>query len=299
MWPVTLELERQTWSSRALDALLDPAAAIAIAWIAALALILHLDPFLATLSALGALGAFTAGLTGVGGAIVMIPLLLYVPPWIGTGQLSVHQVAAITMVQVFAGAASGMAGHMRGGFVNRRVATVLGAAMAIGSLGGAVASRWVSGDVLRATFAGMAALGAVVMLVNPKSAASAEAAMPDWSAATGFLLAFIIGSLAGAVGAGGAFLLMPMMLYVLRIPQRLAVGSSLAVALVSSALGLTGKIVTGQVMAWPALALVAGALPAAQLGAAASKRMPARQVRTILALLVAAVAVKMWLEILR
>jgi len=55
-------------------------------------------PFLLTLAALGFVGAFVAGLLGVGGAILMIPLLLYVPPWIGFPPLDVMAVAAISMV---------------------------------------------------------------------------------------------------------------------------------------------------------------------------------------------------------
>src|SRR5262245_4851267 len=109
--------------------------------------------FLLTLIALGFLGAFVAGLTGVGGAIVMIPLLLYVPPAIGTGRLEVHEVAAITMVHVFAAAASGVAGHVREGFVDRRLAVTLGGGMMIGSLTGAIVSRWLPAEILKGIFA--------------------------------------------------------------------------------------------------------------------------------------------------
>ena len=45
--------------------------------------------FAVTLAALGFGSAFIAGLVGVGGAIVMIPLLYYVPPWLGVGALDV------------------------------------------------------------------------------------------------------------------------------------------------------------------------------------------------------------------
>ena len=55
--------------------------------------------FTAVLFVLGAVGAFVSGLVGVGGAIVMIPLLLYVPPLLGVGALDIKAVAAITMVQ--------------------------------------------------------------------------------------------------------------------------------------------------------------------------------------------------------
>ena len=296
--PVALPLENQPLTSRALDAILEPATAVVLAWVAAVLLVVHSDPLLATLVVLGAGGAFIAGLTGVGGAIVMIPLLLYVPPAIGTGRLSVHDVAAITMVHVFAAAASGVAGHLREGFVDRRLALTLGAGMMIGSLTGAVVSRWLPSEVLQGIFASMAAAGAIMLFTLRGRAPEADEA-PPWSGATGFVLALAVGLLAGAVGAGGTFLMLPLMFYVLHIPTRLAVGSSLAIALAGATTGFAGKLLTGQVALWPALALVAGALPAAQLGAATSRRVRVKHLRLLLAVLIAAVAVKMWLEILR
>lgn len=293
------QLEPQPLASRALETLLEPATAIVLAWIAAVGLVVHSDPLLATLVVLGCVGAFVAGLTGVGGAIVMIPLLLYVPPWIGTGRLELHEIAAITMVQVFAAAASGLAGHLREGFVDRRLAVTLGAGMMIGSLVGAIASRWLPAATLQGIFATMAVAGAVMLLTLKKRSAEVVAADTPWKAITGFSLALGVGLLAGAVGAGGAFLLIPLMLSVLHIPPRIAVGSSLAIALAGATTGLVGKFISGQVPGWPALALVAGALPAAQLGAAASTRLKSGQLRVILAVLIAGVAIKMWLEILR
>ena len=49
----------------------------------------------AVLLALGVVGAFVSGLIGVGGAIVMIPLLLYAPPLLGFPALDVKSVAAM------------------------------------------------------------------------------------------------------------------------------------------------------------------------------------------------------------
>lgn len=295
---VALPVDSQPLASRALDAILEPATAVVLAWIAAVLLVVHSDPLLATLVILGAGGAFIAGLTGVGGAIVMIPLLLYVPPAVGTGALSVHEVAAITMVHVFASAASGVAGHVREGLVDRRLAFTLGGGMMIGAFTGAIASRWLPAEMLKGTFASMAALGAL-MLLTLKSRAPDATAAPDWNTTLGFLLALAVGLLAGAAGAGGSFLMLPLMLYVLHVPPRLAVGSSLAIALAGATTGLAGKLITHQVAMWPALALVAGALPTAQLGAAVSHRVKVKTTRWILAVIIAAVAVKMWLEILR
>jgi len=51
-------------------------------------------------------GAFVSGLVGVGGAIVMIPLLYYVPPLVGVGELSIREVAGIGTSPAMAGASA-------------------------------------------------------------------------------------------------------------------------------------------------------------------------------------------------
>jgi len=92
--------------------------------------------FLAVLSILGFVGALIAGFLGVGGAIIMIPLLLYVPPWLGFPDLTVKTIAAISMVQVFFAALSGAVAHGRHGTVHRALTLIVGGAAAIGSLVG-------------------------------------------------------------------------------------------------------------------------------------------------------------------
>ncbi len=286
-------------TTRALGTLLEPATAVVLAWLAAVGLIVHSDPLLATLVGLGAAGAFVAGLVGVGGAIVVIPLLIYVPPALGTGRLTMHDVSGVAMVQVMAAAAAGVAGHLREGFVNRRVVAVLGSGMMFGSAAGAVGSRWVGAEALQGLFAVMAAGAALTMLIGARTPFDESVSPPRHRRLAGFAMAFGVGLLAGAVGAGGAFLLIPLMLYMLRLPPKVTIGTSLAIVLAGAGAGVAGKLVTGQIPGWPALALVAGALPAAALGAAASHRLRAGVLRGLLAVMIVAVAAKMWWDILR
>ena len=84
------------------------------------------------LFALAFCGAFLSGLVGVGGAIVMIPLLYYVPPLLGAGELTIKEVAGLSMTQVLAAAVVGTWSHGRHAFVHRRLALVGGSAMAAG-----------------------------------------------------------------------------------------------------------------------------------------------------------------------
>jgi len=112
------------------------------------------------------------------------------------------------------------------------------------------------------------------------------------------LLGVGVGVPAGMVGAGGAFILIPLMLFVLRVPLRVAVGSSLWIVLFGAIAGLTGKAATGQVDWVLAFGLVAGALPGGRLGSAVSHRVPRERLAVALGLIIAVVALRMWLDVL-
>lgn len=255
--------------------------------------------FAAVLLVLGAVGAFVSGLIGVGGAIVMIPLLLYVPPLLGVAALDIKHVAAVTMVQVFVAAASGMIAHGRHHAVNRRLALVGGGAMAAGSLVGAVASKYVPERWLLLVFATMVTVAIVLMLLpEPVPDVTAPADVKEYSAALTALTAGGVGIVAGLVGAGGAFLLVPLLLVVVGVPIRVSIGSSLAITAVAATAGVIGKAVTGQIAVPPALVVAASALPGAQLGAAASRRLSGRALKRALLVVTVLTGIRVWWNVL-
>ena len=252
--------------------------------------------FAVTLLALGLLGAFVAGLLGVGGAIVMIPLLLYVPPLLGVGRLDMNSVAGVTMTQVLVAAASGMVAHRRYGAVNTRLAWICGLPMAAGSLVGALGSKYVNDRALLLVFALMVTAAALLMFVPTGKDDAADVAFSRPRAVS---VAGGVGLAAGLVGAGGAFLLVPLLLVVVGIPIRVTIGSSLAITALAASAGFAGKIVTGQVPLALTLAVVLGAVPGAQLGAAVSRRVPPFWLKAALFVFIAVTATKVWTDLLR
>jgi uncharacterized protein len=248
---------------------------------------------------LGVIGAFVSGLTGVGGAIVMIPLLLYVPPLLGVGELDVKAVAAITMVQVFVAAASGVVAHGRHRAVNRRLAAAGGLAMAAGSLAGAVASGWMRDSWLIFVFALMVTTAFALMFVPPPPPdVTATGEEREYSRSLTASIGGGVGLAAGAVGAGGAFLLMPLLLVVVGVPIRVSIGSSLAITALAATAGVLGKLVTGQVPLVPALVVALGAVPGAQLGALASRRLAGPALKGILFVVIVITGVRVWWHVL-
>ena len=255
--------------------------------------------FILTLAALGFVGAFASGLVGVGGAIVMIPLLLYVPPLLAVGSLDIKLVAGVTMAQVLAASVMGAWTYGRSAMLHRRLALWGGSAMAVGSLAGAVGSHFVGGRVLLLVFALMATTALLLMFITPAEAGPAATAetMP-FSRAEAVGIPGVVGMMSGLVGAGGAFLLMPILIGVMRVPVRLSIGTSLAMAGAGALLGFVGKLATGQVPFIAAAAVVAGSLPGASLGAHLSRRAPVGVLRVILGAVIALAALRVWIDVL-
>src|SRR6266571_492287 len=106
----------------------------------------------ATLVGVGFLGAFFSGLLGIGGALVMFPLLLYVPLLVGVGQLDVKAVVGVTMALVFVAAVSGFLAHRRHHAISAQLTRIGGVAGPPGSFVGARASKWVDDTCLLLVF---------------------------------------------------------------------------------------------------------------------------------------------------
>lgn len=95
------------------------------------------------------------------------------------------------------------------------------------------------------------------------------------------------------VGAPGAYIFIPSMIYILGIPTRVALGSTMGIVFVSSIAGALGKLVTFQVPYTLTAAVVAGTIPGARMGGLFSHRVPVKLLRRFLALIISYAAIRM------
>lgn len=254
--------------------------------------------FIVTIFAVGFFGSFISGMLGVGGAIINYPLLLYVPAVLGVAHFTAHEVSGITAIQVLFATFGGVWAYRKGELLNFSLIAYMGGSILIGSFVGGFGSTGMSEELINLVY-GVLALVAVVMMFMPKKGIDhirLEDVKFHKGLATG--LAMLVGISAGIVGAGGAFLLVPIMLTILKIPTRMTIASSLAITFLSSIGTTIGKISTGQIDYYPAVIMIVASLIAAPLGAATGKKINTRVLQTVLAIFITLTAIKIWMDIL-
>jgi uncharacterized membrane protein YfcA len=113
------------------------------------------------------------------------------------------------------------------------------------------------------------------------------------------MVGFAVGVLAAIMGVGGGFIMVPAMIYLLGMPTKVVVGTSLYQILFVSAFTTLMHAVTNQsVDLVLALLLILGGVIGAQVGARIGSRLKAEQLRILLAVLVLMVCFKLALDLL-
>ncbi|AOZ88471.1 hypothetical protein BK049_06990 [Bacillus xiamenensis] len=254
--------------------------------------------FFITLFIIGFIGSFLSGMVGIGGSVINYPMLLYIPPLVGVLALSAHEVSGIGAIQVLFSTLGGVLAYRKSGFLHRSLILYMGSSILAGSLLGSYLSHFLPEKGLNVVY-GLLAIVAVILMFVPKKGqrdeAGGEVTFHKGLAAS---IAFVIGSVSGVLGAGGAFILVPVMLSILKIPVRMTIASSLAITFLSAIGASTGKLLTGQVMLIPAVVLMVASLIAAPIGAKVGQRINAVYLQWLLAVMITATAIKIWLDLL-
>ena len=239
----------------------------------------------------GLVASFLSGLLGIGGGLVLTPLLLYLPPLMGGAAIPVKIVTGITIVQSISGSVLGTLRHRAYGNVSSRLVWLMGPPSAVSSLVGAFVSRDTPDSVILLVFAVLAFAGGVMLLlpVTPRGELAADLrADPKVAIPT----ALVLGFFGGLVGIGGLAFIIAALVYLLRVPARIAIGSSLGIGLFAAFAALIGKAATAQIDPPLAAIVFVSALVASPVGAAVSVRTQPRALLAILAVIVMLAAIR-------
>lgn len=253
--------------------------------------------FIIVIFLIGFIGSFISGMVGIGGSIIKYPMLLYIPSMLGIAAFTSHEVAGISAVQVFFATIAGVWAYKSSGYLNIRLIAYMGGAILIGSLLGGYGSEFLTETQIDIVYAVLATIAVIMMFLPKKEIPYNPGDDLDFNGPLAAALAFITGAAAGIVGAAGAFILVPIMLVVLKIPTRVTIATSLAVTFISSIGATIGKVATDQVLYGPAAIMIVASLIAAPIGAKVGQKMNVKILQWILALLILGTSLKIWGEI--
>lgn len=251
--------------------------------------------------AIGAAVGFLAGLLGIGGGAVMVPMLVLVFTAQGLpGEHILHIALGTAMATIMFTSVSSMRAHHSHGAVDWRIARALAPGILTGSFCAALLAGFIPTRPLAVIFTALVFYAATQILfdLRPKSTRELPGTAGLFSAGA------LIGGASSLLAAGGAFLCIPFLAWC-SVPLRRAIGTAAAVGLPIALAGAAGYVVQGLLaeglppaslgyVYLPALIFVAGAsMLAAPWGARVAHRLPVRRLRIVLAVLLYAVAARM------
>lgn len=253
--------------------------------------------FMIVIFLIGFVGSFISGMVGIGGAIINYPMILYIPVLLGFTGYTAHEVSGITAIQVFFATFAGVWVYRKSGYINETLVLYMGTSILVGSFVGSLGSRVLDAGQVNIVYVILATIAAIMMFIPKKNRSELPLEALTYNKGLASILAFIVGTSSGIVGAGGAFLLVPIMLVILKIPTHMTIATSLAITFISS-IGITiGKVTTGQVVVLPSIMIAIASLIASPLGASVGKRLNQKILQWILAILIVSTSIKIWMDI--
>ncbi len=198
--------------------------------------------FAAALVMTGAVAGVLAGLLGVGGGIVIVPMLFLLLPFLGVESSVLMHVAVGTSLATIipTSIVSARAHHSRGS-LDFELLKSWGPAIFVGVVLGAYFGATVKGEVLTLIFAVVALLVAANMALGKEGQVLADR-LP--SGAAGYGLPLAVGMFSVVMGIGGGTLGVPI-LSAFKFPIRRAVGTASAIGLIIAVPGSVSFILSG------------------------------------------------------
>jgi uncharacterized protein len=251
--------------------------------------------------AIGLAAGFFAGLLGIGGGAVLVPVLVFVFTAQGLpGDHIMHIALGTAMATIMFTSISSMRAHHAHGAVDWSIARAIAPGILAGSFCAALAAGLISKRPLAVLFTGLAFYAATQILFDLRPRQSRE--LPGRG---GLLAAGAgIGAVSSLLAAGGAFLCIPFLAWC-SVPLRRAIGTAAALGLPIAIAGTLGYVLQGlRVEGLPSLSLgyvylpalalvVTTSMLAAPLGARVAHRLPVKRLRIIFALVLYALAIRM------
>jgi uncharacterized protein len=272
---------------------------------------------------LGAAVGFLSGMFGVGGGFLLTPFLIF-------SGISAPIAVATGANQIVATSVSGALAQWRRNNIDFRMGTVLIAGGVAGAFIGVLLLKVLreagqAGLIISLTYVALlGTIGTLMLAESIRAIRRARAGRPpsgrrpgqhNWvhglplkmrfprsrlyiSAIPPLVIGWVVGLLTAFLGVGGGFIMVPAMIYLLRMPTNIVIGTStFQIIFVTAVVTILHASINDSLDVVLALMLAAGGVIGGQFGVRAGQKLRGEQLRALLALLVLGVAVRLFLDL--
>lgn len=252
-------------------------------------------------------GAF-GSLLGLGGGVILVPCLLFLPSlFSGSTEITPQQAVGTSLMLIIVSSISSVAGYARKKRIDYQSALLFFMGSAPGAILGAWLNKFFNQDSFNIYFGIFLILMFFLLLYRNKfhslniqwkvtrtfTDEQGEVHTYGYSKVTAVLIALVVGTLSSLFGIGGGALLVPFMLVFFRFPPHIAAATSMMNILLSSMVGSVTHVVLGHVVWLMVLATAPGAWIGGKLGVWLSSRLSGKWIEGILRIVLLLFALRM------
>ena len=263
-----------------------------------------MDPLLLIFVSCMALGMLTgtlAGMLGIGGGLIIVPVLSALLTGIAgiSHELAMPMAIATSLFTIIVTGFFSAKAHYSLGNIMPRVIVLSGTGIAVGAIAGAQLASMLPADILTKVFAGLVILIAAQMVFGKRTASN-----KTYTPAILVTVGAIVGTISALMGIGGGALLVPALVW-FQVPIRQAIGCAAVSGLVIALFG-TGSFIhagwnlpglpdwsLGYVYLPAGFGIMATSIFTAGFGARLGQNMPTELLKKILAGLLVLVSIRM------
>ena len=238
---------------------------------------------------IGIFGGFISGLVGIGGAIIIYPMLLLLPPLVGLPTYSAYIASGLTSSQVFFSTLSGSFKAYKNKDFSRTLVLNMGSGMIIGSILGAILANLINVQFVNMVYIIIALLALILMFIKVAPSTSHI----KFNRLLLITIGGIIGLVSGIVGAGGAFIIIPVLLVIFKLPMNMVVTNSIVIAFISSIGAFIIKLLQGYIPINSAIPLILGSILFTPLGMKIGQEIPDYIQKVIVSVLIVFAIIKL------
>ena len=237
---------------------------------------------------IGGSTGFLSGFLGVGGGFILVPLLIFI-------NVPTHFAIGSSLAYIVFTGVSGTIQHYRQRDCDPKIALPMILGGVITAQLGSIAMSLFSSSDLEIMLSIALVVASIIMVTTRNRRGMDGNSTINYSRniPLAILIGLTVGFLSGFLGVGGGFILVPLMVLLLKMPIRIAIGTSLLEVACYAASGAIGHLMMGNVDLPLVGILAVGGIVASPLGAIATKKASPQHLREIFAAVLILFAIKL------